>query len=72
MTGLEFSAPRVYGTTQKAQNLSQPSWTVKKAEGPLCADLFPFKTENLSSSGKAISTCFLPSTALAAKSAILW
>ena len=36
-TGLETSAPRVKGTTQNAQNLSHPSWTVKKAEGALLA-----------------------------------
>ena len=30
LKGLEYSGPLVYGTTQKWQNLSQPSWMVKK------------------------------------------
>ena len=29
---LEYSGPLVYGTTQKWQNLSQPSWIVRKDE----------------------------------------
>ena len=32
--GREISAPRVYGTTQNVQNLSQPSCTVTKAVTP--------------------------------------
>ena len=51
-TGLELSEPRVYGTTQKAQNLSQPSCTVRKAVGPLWAILAFFSTKNLSSTQK--------------------
>ena len=30
--GLEYSGPRVYGTTQKLQNLSHPSWIVRNDE----------------------------------------
>ena len=41
-TGRENSAPRVYGTTQKVQNLSQPSCTDKNAETP-CGALSPGK-----------------------------
>ena len=32
LKGLEYSGPLVKGTTQKWQNLSQPSWIVKKDE----------------------------------------
>ena len=32
MNGLEYSGPLVYGTTQKLQNLSQPSCIVKNDE----------------------------------------
>ena len=34
-TGRDSSGPRVYGTTQNVQNLSQPSWIVRKADGPV-------------------------------------
>ena len=38
LKGLEYSGPLVNGTTQKLQNLSHPSWIVKKAE--ILFDLF--------------------------------
>ena len=54
------SAPRVYGTTQNAQNLSQPSWTVRNAVGPRLALGRDLRWSNLSSSGKSVSSAFRP------------
>ena len=48
------SSPRVYGTTQKLQNLLHPSIIETKAEG-LISGVFG-KTENFSTFGKLIST----------------
>jgi len=53
-TGRETSAPRVYGTTQKVQNLSQPSCTVTKELMPrarVTVRLGGASTLNLSSTG---------------------
>ena len=61
-TGRETSAPRVYGTTQKVQNLSQPSCTVTKAEMPrarIASDFGCGRKPNLSWSGNSVSIALL-------------
>ena len=45
---LEYSAPRVYGTTQNLQNLSHPSCIVKNDEILLHELLTEFKLSNFS------------------------
>ena len=67
-TGREISAPRVYGTTQKVQNLSQPSCTVTKAEMPrerIASGFGWGRKVNLSSAGNSVSIAFAPVAARA-------
>src|SRR6516162_5408265 len=62
-TGRAISAPRVYGTTQKVQNLSQPSCTVMKADAPrlrIAMRSGAARWLNLSSTGNSVSTALRP------------
>ena len=54
-TRLRSSSASKQGTTQKAQNLSHPSWTDRKAAGPRGA-CSPGSWSNLTSSGNSVST----------------
>jgi hypothetical protein len=52
----------VYGTTQKLQNLSQPSWMVRKAVTPCDAAALGRKS-NFCSAGKSVSMTSQPARA---------
>src|SRR5262245_66153954 len=70
-TGRETSAPRVYGTTQNVQNLSQPSCTVTKADTPrarIASRAGGLSTSNLSSTGNSVSTTAPSRSARASRS----
>ena len=55
---LEYSAPRVYGTTQNLQNLSHPSCIVKNDEILLHELLIEFKLSNFSITSKSVKLIF--------------
>ena len=59
--GLEYSGPLVKGTTQKLQNLSQPSCIVKNDETLLLEFLILSKYSNLVIVSNSVSSnfCFL-------------
>ena len=57
---LEYSGPLVKGTTQKWQNLSHPSWIVKKAETLLLLFSILSKKSNFDIVSNSVSSlCFL-------------
>ena len=58
LNGLEYSGPLVYGTTQKWQNLSQPSWIVKNEE--IFPELFLIllKYSNFEIASNSVSSVF--------------
>ena len=51
---LEYSGPLVYGTTQKWQNLSQPSCIVKNEDVLKFEFLTKFKLSNFSTTSKLV------------------
>ena len=56
LNGLEYSGPLVYGTTQKWQNLSQPSWIVINDETLLKLFLILLKYSNLVADSKSVTS----------------
>ena len=56
--GLEYSGPLVKGTTQKLQNLSQPSCMVKNEEILLLEFLILSKYSNFVIVSKSVSSIF--------------